>query len=104
MQELSPEDIKEKIRSCIMRDICFASNQIFEENKSLYGIEGSLTDAVVDFYNKEMTYVQSHDYASCLDLQTPKAEITEISKQLLDVLRRRVDALDSSQVRRSWRI
>ena len=94
VQELSPEDIKEKIRSCIMRDICFASNQIFEENKSLYGIEGSLTDAVVDFYNKEMTYVQSHDYASCLDLQTPKAEITEISKQLLDVLRRRVDALD----------
>ena len=94
VQELSPEEIKERIHKCIMRDICFASNKDFEENKSLYGIRGTMDDAMQNFYDVPMAYILSHDYIASLDLQSAKVEMTEICKQLIDVLKRRVDALD----------
>ena len=50
VQKLSPQEIKERIRKSIMRDICFASNKDFEENKSLYVTE--LGEAVNDIMVK----------------------------------------------------
>ncbi|MCI6120106.1 MAG: hypothetical protein MR717_12655, partial [Prevotella sp.] len=47
-----------------------------------------------NFYDVPMAYILSHDYIASLDLQSAKAEMTEICKQLIDVLKRRVDALD----------
>lgn len=93
VSELTPEEIVDTLRYCILRDRCFASNEEFQAGRDLYDL-WSLKYELRQFVNYNMNYIQSYDYATHLNIETQKAEMKEYGKELIDVFKTRLDSLD----------
>lgn len=94
VRSLSPEAIKERLQNCIMADLCFASHELFEEGKAEYELGETFEQALGNFKQEHMRYIRAHAFATSLGADARKAEMKQICKELIDVFKRRVEALD----------
>lgn len=94
VRALTPEEIRDTLRYCILRDKCFASNEEYKAGKDKYSLYSYMKLELYDFVKYNMNYIQSYDYATHLNIETQKAEMKEFAEQVIDVFKTRVDSLD----------